>query len=82
MREGHYANSCFLYEVSQASCIQDDGHNASLSICRAKMACRHYALQMYAKNFNYQNFWGHISMNLDKICLNYARNNDFMPYSQ
>ena len=38
MREGYYANSCFLCEVSQASCIQDDGHNASFSVCRAKMA--------------------------------------------
>lgn len=82
MREGYYANSCFLCEVSQASCIQDDGHNASFSVCRAKMACRHYALQRYSKNFNYRNFWCHISVILDKICLNYALNGDFMPPPQ
>ena len=34
------------------------------------------------KNFNYQNFLCHIDAILDKICLNYARSKDFMPFSQ
>ncbi len=38
------------------------------------MACRHYALQRYTKNFNYRNFQCYIGVILDKIYLNYARN--------
>ena len=53
-----------------------------LSLCLAKMACRHYALQKYSKNFNYRNFWCHISIHLDKICLNNARINGFMANSR
>lgn len=53
------------------------------SLCLAKMAWCHYALQRYSKNFNYRNFWCYISAILDKIYLNYARNNDFtLPFRE
>jgi len=73
MREGYHANSCFLCEVSQASCIQEDGHNASFPICRAMMAYATMRCKGTQKTSIISTF-SVIYVCLDKICLNYAQN--------
>lgn len=39
-------------------------------------------VQRYSIIFNYRIFLCHIDVILDKICLKYAQNNDFIPSSQ